>query len=177
MESYLGWIWLGLAVLLGLTELCTGTFMFLLFAVAAALASVLGFLGLPLGLQTVAFLLGCVGALAVAPRLADRANRTTRGSPRFGVDALVDQLGQVTEDIDPIGGTGMIKVDGQVWRARAPQPILAGTLVRVSEVEGTKLVVYPVQSQPEPPSRERLTGEDTISPSTMRLRDPEHTEE
>lgn len=173
MESYLGWVWLGLAVLLGITELCTGTFMFLLFAAAAGLAAVAGFVGLPLGVQVGVFLLGSLGAVALAPRLVERAKRADRTTARFGVDALVDQLAQVTESIDPIHGTGMIKVEGQLWRARSPVPIPAGTLVRVSEVEGTKLVVHPVPQPTETTPQERLTGDDSISPSSMRLRSPE----
>ena len=61
MADYLGWVWMAVALVLALIEVGTGTFMFLLFAVAAALAGLAAFVGLPIGAQAVVFLLGTIG--------------------------------------------------------------------------------------------------------------------
>lgn len=152
--SWLPWAWLVVALLLCLIEAATGTFMFLLFAVAAVLAALAGFVGAGVTAQTVLFLIGTAAALVCAPALARRLNRA--GSDmRFGVDALVDEIALVTEAIDPILGGGMVKVGGQVWRATASTPIAAGERVRVAEISGTRVVVYRL---PEA-AQERLSGD------------------
>lgn len=158
-QTIAGWVWIAIAVLLGLIEAGTGTFMFLLFAGAAVLAGLAAFAGLPLGIQTLIFLLGTCASFALAPSLVKRVGKGEM--TRFGVDALVDQIGVVTEDIDAIQGTGLVKVEGQVWRARAPASLPAGTLVRVTEVDGTRLVVVPDPHQ-QAATQHRIVDQGTV---------------
>lgn len=142
--TWLPWVWIAVAVLLGAIELGTGTFMFLLFALAAALAGLAGFCGLGLFGQALIFLCGVIGSMAAAPALVKRADRAFQSKERFGVDALIDEIGLVTMAIDPIHGTGMIKVCGELWRAQANVAVEAGQRVRVDAVSGTKLLVHPL---------------------------------
>lgn len=154
----LPWVWVLLAVIMGILEMATGTLMFLLFAIAALLAGLAGFLGLPVVGQAVVFLCGGLGAAAVAPALIRRLDRGASDA-RFGVDALIDEIGVVTLAIDPLDGTGMIKVAGELWRAQASVPVPVGSQVRVDAVSGTKLMVHPLP--PDAGRAGRLSGDQT----------------
>ena len=61
-----------------------------------------------------------------------------------GEAGMVDSMGVAKTDLVPLG---KVLVHGELWDARARQPIAKGTRVRVREVEGLILVVEPV---PEP---------------------------
>jgi membrane-bound serine protease (ClpP class) len=61
-----------------------------------------------------------------------------------GEAGMVDSLGVAKTDLEPYG---KVLVHGELWDARARQPITKGTRVRVREVEGLILVVEPA---PEP---------------------------
>ncbi|NUQ00556.1 MAG: NfeD family protein, partial [Armatimonadetes bacterium] len=123
------WLWLLVALILGVVEVATGTVMALLFAVAALITALTAQLGFGLQAQLGVFLAGSLAVLAAAPALVRRINRLDRRSERFGPDALIDQLGVVTQPIDPIEGTGAIRVGGAVWRATANEPVAAGRQV------------------------------------------------
>ena len=60
------------------------------------------------------------------------------------VDALAGREGKVVTEIQPIQGTGQVKVDGQIWSAKVENTdvnLPVGSLVEVLRVEGVKLVV------------------------------------
>jgi membrane-bound serine protease (ClpP class) len=61
-----------------------------------------------------------------------------------GEAGMVDAAGVAKTDLEPLG---KVLVHGELWDARARQPIAKGTRVRVREVDGLTLVVEPV---PEP---------------------------
>jgi len=61
-----------------------------------------------------------------------------------GEAGMVDALGVAKTDLEP---SGKVLVHGELWEARARQPIAKGARVRVREVEGLTLLVEPV---PEP---------------------------
>ena len=58
-----------------------------------------------------------------------------------GEAGMLGALGLAKTDLDP---TGKVFVHGELWDARAPQPIARGARVRVHEIEGLTLVVEPV---------------------------------
>ena len=58
-----------------------------------------------------------------------------------GEAGMLGALGLAKTDLDP---TGKVFVHGELWDARAPQPIARGARVRVREIEGLTLVVEPV---------------------------------
>ena len=51
---------------------------------------------------------------------------------------MIDLVGVTQTDLSP---TGKIFVHGEIWEARAPGTVAAGTRVRVKEVQGLTLVV------------------------------------
>jgi membrane-bound serine protease (ClpP class) len=58
-----------------------------------------------------------------------------------GEAGMVDSVGVAKTDLEPLG---KVLVHGELWDARARQPVARGTRVRVREVEGLTLVVEPV---------------------------------
>jgi membrane protein implicated in regulation of membrane protease activity len=57
----------------------------------------------------------------------------------------------VLQDIPGDAELGMVRVDREMWRAQSTDgsPIAAGTVVRVAEVQGTRVIVA-AESLPEP---------------------------
>jgi membrane-bound serine protease (ClpP class) len=73
--------------------------------------------------------------------LKSRAWKTTTGK-----EELMGEVGELTEPVATEGGTGMVFIHGEIWRAKASGggTIPKGTRVRVRKVEGLLLYVEPV---------------------------------
>ncbi len=136
-------IWMVVGVICILLELALPTnFVLLCLGVGCLGGGVVAFLGGPLWLQVGSALGVAVAALAVSRRLLHRQELQSR---EFGVMGLIGQTGWVLETVrGPLGG--LVKVEGETWRAVAASTveIAPGTMVRVTGVEGNKLVVEPV---------------------------------
>ena len=61
-----------------------------------------------------------------------------RQKVRTGVEAHVGERAEVTRALDP---EGQVRFRGEVWKARAKEPIAAGETVRIAEVDRLTLVV------------------------------------
>ena len=64
-------------------------------------------------------------------------------------DRVIGATGLVTEEIDNLAGHGLVNIAGQVWSARSAGEgavIPAGQEVRVTQIQGVKVLVEPVQS-------------------------------
>jgi membrane protein implicated in regulation of membrane protease activity len=140
------WIWLVAAVLFTVGEVASAGSTFLLpFGIGAAVASVLAFLGVGLGWEWAAF----VGvSVAVLAGLFPLRKRLDREDPQDGIGArrLLGQAGTVLQEL-PAGPaeTGLVRVGREEWRAESldGSAIPAGTIVKVVEVRGTRVVVFP----------------------------------
>lgn len=62
---------------------------------------------------------------------------------QVGVQTLV---GATAEAITTLAPTGQVKVDGEIWQARAGNGVRAGDTVRVTRVDGLTLEVEPVDA-------------------------------
>jgi membrane-bound serine protease (ClpP class) len=65
--------------------------------------------------------------------------RTRREKLRVGAPGMLGEVGQVTSEVGP--DDGEVFVHGELWAARASQPIAPGAAVRVREVHGLVLHV------------------------------------
>ncbi len=66
------------------------------------------------------------------------------------VDRLVGSIGVITEDVDNIAGKGAVKLSGQIWSAKAASQdisLTVGQEVRVTEIQGVKAVVTPLENK------------------------------
>ena len=141
--------WFGLGLVLGAAEMLTLDLTLLMLA-AGAIAGGLTALVLP-GL----FIVQVVVALAVSVMLLFLLRPTllakVRSAPgyRNSLNQLVGSLAVATTEITADGGE--VKVDGLVWQAHlvVPGRVSVGQKVEVQEVNGTTLMVYPLELQHE----------------------------
>jgi membrane protein implicated in regulation of membrane protease activity len=60
---------------------------------------------------------------------------------RTNADRLIGREGVVIVPLNGAEGKGQVKIDGQVWSAKADTDIAEGIKVTVKAIEGVKLVV------------------------------------
>lgn len=137
----MGWMWWTVAaVLLLLAETATATLACAMAAIGAAVAAVLGLLGVGIYGQLPAFVLVSVGLIAFI-RPAVMRHQALPGL-RTGVAALVGRDALVTSRVD--AHAGQIRLSGQTWTARAADPEAVfepGSVVHVAEIDGATAVV------------------------------------
>jgi membrane protein implicated in regulation of membrane protease activity len=138
-------VWLVAACLLGIGEMHQGGFYLAPFAIGAALAAVVGLLGVGVLLGTVVFVVAS-GIVFATLRPVARRHRRLPPSIRTGAAALVGKPAIVIERIANGEGVGCVKIDGEVWTARSydeDEIIDAGERVEVVEIRGaTALVMH-----------------------------------
>ena len=145
------WIWLAVAAIFAAGELTApGSFFLLPFAIGAAVASGLAFAGVPIAGELAAFLVVSIISLA---GLRTVAHRLDRNEPTAGIGSrrLIGQSGRVIEAISSADDLGTIRVHREEWRAESGdgQPIPVDTPVKIVEVRGTRVVVFPTSTAPD----------------------------
>jgi membrane protein implicated in regulation of membrane protease activity len=140
MESWV--IWLILAVVLAVGEIATLGFFLAPFAGGAAVAAVLAAFGAGTTAEAAAFLVVSIVLLAALRPLA-RSHQKGKAL-KMGTAALVGQTAMVVERIANDEGVGCVKLDGEIWTARAYDDdavIEPGTKVHVLEIRGATALV------------------------------------
>lgn len=140
------WFWAILAAVLTVAEIFTAGFFLLPFGIGAAVAALLAYVEFGLGWQWAAFL--GVSALALWG-MRHFAERFTHEPPeKVGVDRLIGKTGVVIEQLEVDAAIGRVRIEREEWRADAPgyEPLPVGTRVIVERVEGTHLVVCPIDA-------------------------------
>lgn len=141
------WVWLVAAVTFGLGEMASpGSFFLAPFAVGAASAAVVSFLGAPVGFGWLVFVVVSAVAFAALRPVARRLEANSRTPLGVGATRLVGDQGIVLGEL-PAGPDelGLVRIGREEWRAQSfdGSAIVAGTPVTVLEVRGTRLIVYP----------------------------------
>jgi len=131
--------WIVIAVVLFLIELATpSTFFFSCLGLAAVLSAFTGTFVSQSAAWGVFFAASVVFVVLSRPLVKKLDKRPSR---RTNIDALVGEKGMVTETVDPSDERGMVKVKGEVWRAKSEKRIESGKEVTVTKVEGNYLIV------------------------------------
>ncbi|MGH8928526.1 MAG: NfeD family protein [Acidimicrobiia bacterium] len=136
------WLWTGLAVVMGIGEIFTAGFFLLPFAIGAAAAAVLAWLGVAILAQWLVFFGVSLFALVYLRRFISRQDEMDQ--PSVGANRWAGSKAVVLEAIDPLGSTGLVRIGGEEWRATSDAPIPAGTEVRVTSVSGSRVMVVPI---------------------------------
>ena len=136
-------IWILVAVAFGVGEVLTTTFVLAPFSVGALVAAFVAAIGGgTLGSWT-AFIVVSLLTLWVVRPIA-RAHMRTPAQLRTGTAALIGRRAIVLERIANDEGVGCVRIDGEVWTARAydeESVIEAGTAVQVIEIRGATALV------------------------------------
>ena len=140
-------IWLIILVLFGIGEAVTVGLTSIWFALGALGALIVSQRGLGFWPQIITFLiLSALSMLLVRP-FAKKVLQP--GYSPTNADRIIGATGLVTEEIDNLAGHGLVNIAGQVWSARSAGEgavIPAGQEVRVTQIQGVKVLVEPVQT-------------------------------
>ncbi|HEU4916967.1 MAG TPA: NfeD family protein [Acidimicrobiia bacterium] len=139
------WLWTIFAVVMGIGEIFTAGFFLLPFAIGAGAAAILAWANAAVIAQWLVFFGVSIFSLAYLRRFISRQDEGDQ--PRIGANRWVGLEGVVTVAIDPISGSGMVKVESEEWRAIAPQAVPIGQKIIVTDVRGARLVVEPLESE------------------------------
>ena len=138
------WIWIAVALVMGLGEIVTAGFFLLPFGIGATLAGIASWIGLHGAVQWVLFFGGTgISMLFVLRfmRAQDQEDGLLIGPSRY-----VGMRAVVIEKVDMVANTGRIRVEAEEWRAITDgDPIPEGVTVEVTELRGTRLVVAEVE--------------------------------
>ena len=136
-------LWLIAAVVLGIGEIATMGFFLAPFAAGALVAALVAAAGAGTAITLIVFLLVSIAALAALRPIA-RSHRKQPAALRTGTAALVGRKAMVVERIANNEGVGCVKLDGEVWTARAyddDDVIEEGRRVHVVEIRGATALV------------------------------------
>lgn len=148
------WVWMSIAVIFALIELTMlgGSFVLLPFAVSAFAAALLGFYDVAVEVQWAVFVFGGAALFLVAVKWARGFLTENELTPGVGADRLVGLVGTVVVEIpdDDADRRGRVAVLGETWGAlaRGEGSIAAGTKVRITAMQGTRVVVEPTAAEP-----------------------------
>lgn len=133
-------LWIFVAAVCFIGEILTAGFFILWFGIGASVAAILSYLGFDSLIQSIAFILVSLILLLVSRPFA---LRVTKDSPKKATsERLIGQKGIVVEEISLQNG-GIVKVEGDTWRAVSNQNIKEGEFVYIDEIKGVKLIVRP----------------------------------
>ena len=136
-------LWLIAAVILAVGEIATMGFFLAPFAAGALLAALVSGVGAGTVISLAVFLVVSIAALTMLRPLATSHKRMP-AQLRTGTAALVGRDATVVERIANNEGVGCVRIDGEVWTARAydeDEVIDAGRRVQVMEIRGATALV------------------------------------
>ena len=136
-------IWLVIAVIMLVIEIATTGLATLWFAVGAIVAMIMDLCGASVASQIIVMALVSIVCFIlcmiwVKPKLESLRKKNVQ---RTNADRLIGREGIVIVPLNAIDGKGQVKVDGQVWSAKADEDFAEGTKITVKSIEGVKLVV------------------------------------
>jgi membrane protein implicated in regulation of membrane protease activity len=139
-----GWvIWIIAACVLAVGEMLTLGFFLAPFAIGAALAGLADAVGAGTPLSFGVFLIVSILLLLLVRPIA-RSHKRLPPATRTGTAALIGRRAIVLERVANDEGVGCVKVDGEVWTARAyddDEVIDEGTRVHIVEIRGATALV------------------------------------
>jgi len=141
MDAWL--IWILVAVAFGIGEVLTTSFVLAPFSVGALVAALVAVIGAGTVVSWLTFLVVSLLTLWVVRPIA-RSHMRMPAQLRTGTAALIGRRAIVLERIANDEGVGCVKIDGEVWTARAydeERVIEAGTPVEVVEIRGATALV------------------------------------
>lgn len=146
------WLWILAALVCGIVEVMSVSFVFLMFAIGALAAGIASAFGANLTIQVIVFVVVSIALLAlVRPFLKGRIDKTTNYVPS-NTDGLIGKTAYVTEAVGE--RHGRVQFSGGEWSARTEGEELAvGTQVSVDRIDGATAVVSALDSSSHPPMR------------------------
>lgn len=136
-------VWGAAAVLFLAVEAATVGLASIWFAIGSVCALIAALLNAPVWLQILWFaFISALTLLLTRPLARKYINNRSEAT---NADRVIGSSCRVTERIDNISGTGAVSADGKTWTARTADGTVVepGTVVRVLDIQGVKLIVGP----------------------------------
>ena len=131
------YVWLVLAIVLGLIEAFTVNLVSIWFVISSILAMVVSMFTDNLYIQIGVFVF--IGILLM-PLSKKIYNKIKKNNVSTNLDRIIGMTGVVTEDINK-DTIGEVKVDGKRWSAYSSDNINKGEVVKVVKINSVKLYV------------------------------------
>lgn len=140
--------WAAIAVLALIIEAMTAELVSCWFAPSALIAMILSPFVKIFWIQLVVFLGLSFLLLVIGRKIVKK--RTDFRKSNLNADSLIGKTGVIQEQVDNIAETGTVKIAGLVWTARSVngEPIPAGTVVVIRDIQGVKLICEPTEETP-----------------------------
>ena len=141
MGNYIIYIWIIFAVFMLICEGLTTQLVSIWFVIGGAAAAVTCIFTDNILIQSIVFLAVSLICLFATRPLVKKI-MSSKKQPTNS-DRLIGRVGIVTLDIVNQKGEGQVNVDGKIWSAKSidEREIKSGANVRISSIEGVKLVV------------------------------------
>lgn len=146
MQAYQ--IWLIIAILLVILEICTAAFGSICFAIGAAVAAIAAGIGAGLTWQILIFVVvSMLTFIFLRPFMLKFLDRKSK-DVKTNADALVGKRAVVSERVDASQLTGRVAVDGDDWKAVSEDGsvIEKGTPVEIVKLDSIILTVKAINA-------------------------------
>ena len=131
------YIWLTVAIFLGIIEAITTNLVSVWFVISAIISMILSLFTDNLIIQIGAFVLIGIVLMPISKKLYKKVKVS---NAKTNLDRIIGMKGLVTEDITK-DNIGEVKVDGKKWSAYADTDISRGEPVRILSINSVKLKV------------------------------------
>ena len=139
-------IWLILFIIFLVVELATVGLTSVYFSAGSLIALIMSFLGVPLLGQIIAFIIVSGVLLYFTRPFAVRVINSRH--TKTNVEDLVDKVVKITERVNNLEQTGRGVLNGIDWTVRSvkeEEVLEVGSLAKVVEIQGVKLIVTPYE--------------------------------
>lgn len=146
MEQYMPFIWLGIALLMGVLEVSTSQLISVWFVLGALGGAVTCIFTDNIIIQIAVFVAVSVLSLIVTRPFVNKIKKVPQVATN--ADMNIGKVVKVIKDIDNSNSTGEVKIDDVIWTARTldNSVVKKGEEVVIKSIEGIKLMVLPVTS-------------------------------
>jgi membrane protein implicated in regulation of membrane protease activity len=141
-EIFMWYLWLIAAGIFFIIEIATVGFLIFWLGIGALFAMVASFFTDNLLIQTTVFV---ISSSVLIPLTKPIVNKYFDDGKTIATNAysLIGKVGIVTTEINTLNSTGQVKVNGEIWSAKANEDIKQGTEVEILKIDGVKLIVKP----------------------------------
>lgn len=138
-------LWLIVAGIFFILEMATVGFLVFWFGIGALLALVVSLFTDNIIVQTTVFVLSSGLLVFLTRPFINKFAKTEK--TETNAFSIIGKTALVIEEINPVLGTGQIKVNGELWSAKTENEIVIDkdTQVKIQAIEGVKAVVIPIE--------------------------------
>ncbi len=139
--------WLILMILFIMVEALTVGLLSIWFAVGSLVAMITALLFWPLWAQILTFAVVSIVVLIIAKRFFQK--NLNQNFEKTNADRIIGATARTIVAIDNVSSVGQVEVLGQTWSARAADgaPVPVGSLVRITGIEGVKVIVETIKEE------------------------------